>query len=75
MSTTQRPTRRDANVLVVMRSSVPILRTKPLLMQTLQYWVCKAFILGVGLNRADLTNDLARLCLDNSAYMSSELGL
>lgn len=75
LSTIQLPGRRNANVLVGMRACVPILRAKPHLMQALKDLVCTAFLVGVGLNRSDLTNDLARLWLDNGAYMTSEMGL
>lgn len=75
LSTIRLPARRDAQVLVGMRACVPILRAKPHLMQTLKDIVCSAFLLGVGLNREDITKDLSQLWMDNNAYMNSEMGL
>lgn len=75
LSTVQLPARRNASVLVGMRACVPILRAKPHLMQALKDLVCAAFLSGVGLNRSDVTSDLARLWLDSGAYMTSEMGL
>lgn len=61
LNTIRLPTRRDATVLAGMRACVPILRTKPHLMQSRKDLVCNNFLLGVGLSRAELTSDLYKL--------------
>ncbi|KAK1862856.1 hypothetical protein I4F81_005423 [Pyropia yezoensis] len=75
LSTVHLPTRRNASVLAGMRACVPVLRTKPHLMQSLKDLVCSAFLLGVGLSRAELKSDLCKLWLEIGAYMAAEMGL
>lgn len=58
LSTIHLPTGRDSSALSDMRACVPILRTKQHLMQAFKDLVCNGFPVGVGLSRAEQTNDL-----------------
>jgi len=68
------PTRGDQAEAVFRRASVPLLRVKPHLIQTIKERIVLAFLRALGLTKADMTKILAGEWLHNNAYFASEMG-
>jgi len=68
------PTRADPKEAVSKRASVPLLRVKPHLMQTLKERLVMTFLRALGLAKTDMTSVLAGKWLDGDKYMKSALG-
>jgi len=68
------PTRGDQTEATFRRASVPLLRVKPHLVQTIKERIVLAFLRALGLTKADMTSILAGEWLNNNAYFASEMG-
>jgi len=68
------PTRGDQTEAIFRRASVPLLRVKPHLVQTIKERIVLAFLRALGLTKADMTSILAGEWLHNNAYFASEMG-